>query len=67
MNYSAQIFLFGAEFTWVYAHVHGSRSNIEAEGAARADEAPARRDPAAALTRSRSALEAAMQSRRRPQ
>jgi membrane protein len=23
--YSAQIFLFGAEFTWVYAHSHGSR------------------------------------------
>jgi membrane protein len=24
--YSAQIFLIGAEFTWVYAHVHGSRN-----------------------------------------
>jgi membrane protein len=23
--YSAQIFLFGAELTWVYAHAHGSR------------------------------------------
>jgi membrane protein len=23
--YSAQIFLLGAEFTWVYAHAHGSR------------------------------------------
>jgi membrane protein len=23
--YSAQIFLFGAEFTWVYAHRYGSR------------------------------------------
>jgi membrane protein len=23
--YSAQIFLLGAEFTWVYAHVYGSR------------------------------------------
>ena len=23
--YSAQIFLLGAEFTWVYAHRHGSR------------------------------------------
>src|SRR5258706_6473728 len=23
--YSAQIFLFGAEFTWVYAHEYGSR------------------------------------------
>jgi membrane protein len=25
--YSAQIFLLGAEFTWVYAHSHGSRSS----------------------------------------
>jgi membrane protein len=24
--YSAQIFLFGAEFTWVYAHASGSRA-----------------------------------------
>lgn len=24
--WSAQIFLFGAEFTWVYAHTHGSRA-----------------------------------------
>jgi len=23
--YSAQIFLFGAEFTWVYSHSYGSR------------------------------------------
>jgi membrane protein len=23
--YSAQIFLYGAEFTWVYSHRHGSR------------------------------------------
>ena len=67
MYYSAQIFLFGAEFTWVYAHAHGSRANVGAEGAARAGVALARRDPAAALTRSRSALEAAMQSRRRSQ
>lgn len=26
--YSAQIFLFGAEFTWVYANLHGSRRKI---------------------------------------
>lgn len=26
--YSAQIFLIGAEFTWVYAHEHGSRRGI---------------------------------------
>jgi membrane protein len=25
--YSAQIFLLGAEFTWVYSHAHGSRRN----------------------------------------
>ena len=28
--YSAQIFLLGAEFTWVYAHGHGSRSGRNA-------------------------------------
>ncbi len=28
--YSAQIFLLGAEFTWVYAHEHGSRRHKEA-------------------------------------
>lgn len=26
MFYSAQIFLLGAEFTWLYAHSHGSRA-----------------------------------------
>ena len=26
--YSAQIFLLGAEFTWVYAHRHGSRATV---------------------------------------
>ena len=25
--YSAQIFLLGAEFTWLYAHNHGSRAS----------------------------------------
>ena len=29
--YSAQIFLLGAEFTWVYAHKFGSRRNIASE------------------------------------
>ncbi len=28
--YSAQIFLLGAEFTWVYAHVFGSRRHLKA-------------------------------------
>jgi membrane protein len=32
--YSAQIFLLGAEFTWVYAHEHGSRKGQKRPGAA---------------------------------
>ena len=32
--YSAQIFLFGAEFTWAYSHKYGSRSGQASEGAA---------------------------------
>jgi membrane protein len=31
--YSAQIFLLGAEFTWVYAHSHGSRRSMRGERA----------------------------------
>jgi membrane protein len=38
--YSAQIFLFGAEFTWVYANKYGSRRNA-AHAAAPAAKAPA--------------------------
>ena len=41
--YSAQIFLFGAEFTWVYAHEHGSR-----RGEPRPGKEPARAVPALA-------------------
>jgi membrane protein len=64
MYYSAQIFLLGAEFTWVYTHVHGSRSKTPAQAS---DEAVGRApigDPQAALQRSRVALEAAMKARR---
>jgi len=32
--YSAQIFLLGAEFTWVYAHAHGSRRGEKRPGRA---------------------------------
>jgi membrane protein len=32
--YSAQIFLFGAEFTWAYSHKYGSRRGQPSEGAA---------------------------------
>jgi membrane protein len=38
--YSAQIFLLGAEFTWVYSHEHGSRKGQERPGAVE-DKAPA--------------------------
>ena len=31
--YSAQIFLFGAEFTWVYSHRFGSRKGVPRPGA----------------------------------
>ena len=31
--YSAQIFLFGAEFTWVYSHKYGSRQGMPLPGA----------------------------------
>jgi membrane protein len=34
MYYSAQIFLLGAEFTWVYAHVYGSRRQAPEPGPA---------------------------------
>ena len=40
--YSAQIFLFGAEFTWAYAHAFGSHQGREAEAPA----ADAARQPA---------------------
>jgi membrane protein len=64
MYYSAQIFLLGAEFTWVYAHVHGSRSNTAAEPARASGGVPSGDGAAAALARSRSSLKAAMQRRR---
>ena len=44
--YSAQIFLLGAEFTWVYAHTYGHRSLRpcrERPGAARLRSPPTRR------------------------
>jgi membrane protein len=30
--YSAQIFLFGAEFTWAYSHMFGSRKGQASPG-----------------------------------
>jgi membrane protein len=65
MYYSAQIFLLGAEFTWVYAHVLGSCR--EAPAPAAAPETPTRggaalaADPAHPVERSRAAILAALQ------
>ena len=44
--YSAQIFLMGAEFTWVYAHRCGSRRDVERPRGADADSVPAVGRPA---------------------
>jgi membrane protein len=44
--YSAQIFLLGAEFTWVYAHRHGSRQPAAALEEAKPFAAPVRLSPA---------------------
>jgi membrane protein len=43
--YSAQIFLFGAEFTWAYAHAFGSHQGQDAEPAPGAAPAAAERAP----------------------
>ena len=48
--YSAQIFLIGAEFTWVYAHTFGSlRDRPNASAAAVANEIPTRTTPSIAV------------------
>jgi membrane protein len=57
MYYSAQIFLLGAEFTHVYAHACGSRSDPAGTGVA-ADSAA----PEVAIERSRSALAEALRA-----
>ena len=48
--YSAQIFLLGAEFTWVYSHEHGSRKGQTRPGAVE-DKAPAVEEPKAVAVR----------------
>ncbi len=68
MYYSAQIFLLGAEFTWVYAHVYGSRREAPLPSPApvvpthsAAAEAPADN----AVERSRAAIDAAVRKLKR--
>ena len=49
--YSAQIFLLGAEFTWVYAHSHGSRRGQPRPGPSPlATEEPAKQKPVVVLS-----------------
>ena len=48
--YSAQIFLLGAEFTWVYSHEHGSRKGQTRPGAVE-EKAPAVEEPKAVAVR----------------
>lgn len=68
MYYSAQIFLLGAEFTWVYAHVYGSRR--EAPAPSHSPAVPTRSDEAAEepadnpVERSRAAIGAAVKKLR---
>ncbi len=68
MYYSAQIFLLGAEFTWVYAHTFGSRAKLAGASAADASTGgPAASSPGAeaGVARSRAALAKALRGRGR--
>jgi membrane protein len=49
--YSAQIFLLGAEFTWVYSHAHGSRRGQKRPSAVEEKKAIAAQPPIAAPVR----------------
>jgi membrane protein len=53
--YSAQIFLFGAEFTWVYAHARGSRRGQQAQKANLGEATTPAPAPAAAAATARAA------------
>jgi hypothetical protein len=64
MYYSAQIFLLGAEFTWIYAHAFGSRSPRAAPPAQRCRRAARRPRRCRTLAASRAALAAALSSRK---
>ena len=64
MYYSAQIFLLGAEFTWVYAHECGSRSGPDAESQARRSRSAD--DAARMLAGTRAAIAEALAGRRPP-
>jgi len=65
MYYSAQIFLLGAEFTWIYAHAFGSLSPRPHAGAGTRAPGPSLDEAVQALAASRTAIAAALRGRRR--
>jgi membrane protein len=65
MYYSAQIFLLGAEFTWIYAHAFGSLCpRPHATAGARAPD-PSMDEAVQAIAASRAAIASALSGRRR--
>jgi membrane protein len=63
MYYSAQIFLLGAEFTWIYAHAFGSLSP-RAQSAGPKTQGRSSAEAVQALAASRAAIGAALSDRR---
>jgi membrane protein len=66
MYYSAQIFLLGAEFTWVFAYTFGSRQGLVRPGGPGTAAEAAPEVPASAIERSRAAMLDALRGGRRP-
>ena len=64
MYYSAQIFLLGAEFTWIYAHAFGSRSPAGRTGGAAMPPSRSTAEALQTLAASRAALAVALSSRK---
>jgi membrane protein len=65
MYYSAQIFLLGAEFTWIYAHAFGSLSPRPQAGHGPREPALSMEEAVQTLAASRTAIAAALRGRRR--
>ena len=65
MYYSAQIFLLGAEFTWIYAHAFGSLSPQRHEAAGARAPDPSMDGALRTLAASRAAIASALSGRRR--
>ena len=66
MYYSAQIFLLGAEFTWVFAYTFGSRQGLARPGDPSVAATPVPVAPGSAVERSRAAILDALRGEHRP-